>query len=896
MQQKNFIIFLICSMVILIGWPLLERQIWPPRFRLSDAEAKQAARDVAPFGLFSVVPQLPGAAAAVQVADLIALSQADKKQIAELAALQAKPKPAPAPTNPDEHWVKTPFPILSAAVGINPALPLAAELVLLNPDRRKVVIEAARLLQRERMLAGVKYERVTIGEDGADGHKYHLRARLTTKGAGVELLILNRFQRADEEGRPVFTIDAAGNRVPTPMQLIQDDPYQASFLMFLFPPGEGKDGRPPRPFDTLGMQLWQLVKTGGKAIAVDKDTGIQKVVFQTTLPGYEDVVVRKTYSLAPGQYHLGLTLEFERSATGGREPVTLHYQLSGAHGTPVEGEWFTTIFRNAMIGIVDSGNNLSRDLQDSRTINHRGGGNRFPESDNKGGFFVQYAGVVLQYFTSQIVVSDKQAPKFEGGVEPKDLIAHARPTLESEQFKGHIIGIRHGKPSVLRVRDVEKGIPIEREFILLPRVQDRIEARDFKEGDAVVVSFYSWDRGQRYATAIHRGQVFKGFLDDITVRVRSGAVELRPGGKVVHEYLLYNGPVKVRLLEQFIGDKAIEPPGLGERYASTLHLLTLTDYPSNSIGQWTGLSSLVILFTRLMHWLLNLLHYLLPVYGLDIILLTLIVRGMMFPITRKSATSMAKLQALQPEMKKIQEKYKNDAQAKSQAMMELYRKHNVSPLGGCLPLLLQMPIFFGLYFCLQESIHFRLAPFLWIQNLAAPDMLWRWGENIRLISDPDNQVGFMFLGLIPTSMFYLGPYLNVLPIFAVALMVVQQKMMMPPPADEQQEMQQKMMTWMSFVIGILFYKVAAGLCIYFIVSSLWGMAERKLLPKRQAAGTPPPAGAAVTAKSPKGPPPRPGKGPKGRPGKKPTKPREPEGAMDKVKGWWSEVLKQAKKK
>jgi YidC/Oxa1 family membrane protein insertase len=225
-------------------------------------------------------------------------------------------------------------------------------------------------------------------------------------------------------------------------------------------------------------------------------------------------------------------------------------------------------------------------------------------------------------------------------------------------------------------------------------------------------------------------------------------------------------------------------------------------------------------------------------------------------------------------------------------MMELYRKHNVNPLGGCLPLLMQMPIFFGLYFCLQESIHFRLAPFLWIQNLAAPDMLFRWGEGIPLISDPDNQVGFNILGLIPSSMFYLGPYLNVLPILAVILMVFQQKMLMPPPADEQQEMQQKMMPWLSGIIGLMFYKVASGLCIYFIVSSLWGMAERKFLPKKQTTTGPVPP-AAATIKSPKGPA---GKGPRGKSGKRPVKPREPEGAMDKVKGWWSEVLKQAKKK
>src|SRR4029077_1355132 len=139
------------------------------------------------------------------------------------------------------------------------------------------------------------------------------------------------------------------------------------------------------------------------------------------------------------------------------------------------------------------------------------------------------------------------------------------------------------------------------------------------------------------------------------------------------------------------------------------------------------------------------------------------------PISRRQAQISLRMQELGPEMKKLQEKYKNDPQARTQAMMELYRRHNVNPLGGCLPLLLQMPIFLGLYYALQESIFFRLAPFLYIQNLAAPDMLFRWGDGIPIISSPSNMGG---LG-------YLGPYFNLLPVLAVALMLMQQKMMTP---------------------------------------------------------------------------------------------------------------------
>ena len=137
-----------------------------------------------------------------------------------------------------------------------------------------------------------------------------------------------------------------------------------------------------------------------------------------------------------------------------------------------------------------------------------------------------------------------------------------------------------------------------------------------------------------------------------------------------------------------------------------------------------------------------------------------------------------------------------------------------------------MPIFIGLYFALGESIFFRLGKFLWIDNLAAPDMLIYWGEGIPLISDPDNQGGL--LGFL-----YLGPYFNLLPIIAVALMIVQQIVMTPPPQDEQQAMQFKMMRYMMIVIGIMFYKIAGGLCMYIIISTLWGLAERKLLPKKK---------------------------------------------------------------
>jgi YidC/Oxa1 family membrane protein insertase len=202
----------------------------------------------------------------------------------------------------------------------------------------------------------------------------------------------------------------------------------------------------------------------------------------------------------------------------------------------------------------------------------------------------------------------------------------------------------------------------------------------------------------------------------------------------------------------------------------------------------------------------------------------------MFPLSYKQTKSMARMQALKPEMDRINEKYKTDMQKRSQAMQELYRKHQINPLGGCLPVFLQLPIFMGLYRALMVDVELRQSPLFgygirWCSDLAAPDMLWDWSPIMPAFIEN-----------------FLGPYLNILPLVTVALFLVTQKMSMPAPTNEQAAMQQKMMKYMTIFIGFMFYKVASGLCLYFIASSLWGIAERKLLPKTQtpdatAAGT-----------------------------------------------------------
>jgi YidC/Oxa1 family membrane protein insertase len=213
--------------------------------------------------------------------------------------------------------------------------------------------------------------------------------------------------------------------------------------------------------------------------------------------------------------------------------------------------------------------------------------------------------------------------------------------------------------------------------------------------------------------------------------------------------------------------------------------------------------------SRLLLDALKLFHHLTGSWGLAVICLTICVRGAMFPISIKQARSAAKMQALQPELAALKEKYGKDKEKFAREQMELFRKHNHNPFTGCLPVFLQLPIFMGLYQALNHAVDLRLAGFLWIDNLAAPDALFR----------------------MPFNLPFLGLDFNLLPFITIGLFVAQQKMFMPPPADEQAAMQQKVMNIMMVVMGVMFYKVPAGLCVYFIASSLWGMGEKKLLPK-----------------------------------------------------------------
>jgi len=641
---------------------------------------------------------------------------------------------------------------------------------------------------------------------------------LVSKGACVRKVVLNRFQAANRTGEPEW-LDK-DKKIKKPLQLILEEENAAnpSNLLFHFP--LNSTSIDDRPLDTLGKRNWKVVEPKEP----EEGKSYSRVVFETEVDG---ILITKTYTLDPDTYHLGLEVKLERTERAPKGKLLFRYQLTSGHGLPIEGGWYTSTYMNALIGQMDIGkDNLVRDFQDLRYISHRAGGNFVVSDDVK---VIRYAGIVTQFFASILVVDDEQTDQ--------NFLKKARPTLETATAKGK-----------LKSRDQENGtfvVELEKDggdmtFQLPPGGWERFPL-EYQTGNPVVGVVYMTDAHDKNVVLDIRdpNRTNALFLDDITVRVDTTPIELpEDGTPVTQKYLLYNGPVKVRLLSHLDGDAAVNET-LVTRYRDTLHLDTLTDYHFQGQGfpAWFGenvsnriyLTRLLISTTNMMHALLTFLHRWIPDYGLCIILLTIMVRGIMFPLSRKQALMSLRMQELQPEIAKLKEKYGDDRQALGLAQMELFRKHKVSPLGTCWVAFLQMPIFLGLYYCLQESIHFRLASFLWIQNLAAPDMLIRWGESIPWISDPSSH----------GAMWYLGPFFNLLPCVAVAFMITQQSMMAPPATDETQAMQQKMMKYMMIFFGVMFYKVAAGLCIYFIASSIWGFTERKLLPKKKKDGATP---------------------------------------------------------
>ena len=211
-------------------------------------------------------------------------------------------------------------------------------------------------------------------------------------------------------------------------------------------------------------------------------------------------------------------------------------------------------------------------------------------------------------------------------------------------------------------------------------------------------------------------------------------------------------------------------------------------------------------------WLMNLLYGVIPNYGIAIIILTLLIKIVLWPLGSKSYKSMSEMKKIQPLMKEVREKYKDDKKKMNEEVMGLYRTYKINPLGGCLPMVVQLPVFFALYRMLYQAIELRHAPFfLWIDDLSAPDRLFRF---------PVEHIPFME-----------PPYgIPVLTLIMGASMLLQQKMS-PPMGDPTQA---KMMMFMPVIFTVIFINFSSGLVLYWLVNNILSIAQQYYIQKKYA--------------------------------------------------------------
>ena len=244
------------------------------------------------------------------------------------------------------------------------------------------------------------------------------------------------------------------------------------------------------------------------------------------------------------------------------------------------------------------------------------------------------------------------------------------------------------------------------------------------------------------------------------------------------------------------------------------------DYVSaQSIQGWFSFISQP--FAKFLYLLLRMFHGITHSWGFSIILLTIALRLMMYPLNSWSIQSAAKMQEINPKVKAIQEKYKKDPKKGQIETMNLYRKHGINPVSGCFPMFLQMPFLIGMFYLLKSSFPLRGASFIpgWIDNLAAPDVLFSWD----------------------TPVFFIGTQFHLLPLILGATMYLQQKMSSKLPKDPKDltdaQKQQKMMgNIMSIVFTVMFYGFPSGLNLYFISSTLLGILQQWYLTKKMKNG------------------------------------------------------------
>ena len=258
------------------------------------------------------------------------------------------------------------------------------------------------------------------------------------------------------------------------------------------------------------------------------------------------------------------------------------------------------------------------------------------------------------------------------------------------------------------------------------------------------------------------------------------AGDIRPGTQHTYQHSLFFGPKSMNILKNAGHD-------LGKAL---------------NFGWFTVLAKPCV-------WLMNRLYSVIPNYGIAIIILTLLIKIVLWPLGSKSYKSMSEMKKIQPLMKEIREKFKSDKKKMNEEVMGLYRTYKINPLGGCLPMVVQLPVFFALYRMLYQSIELRHAPFfLWIDDLSAPDRLFHFNFSIPFMEPPYG---------IPVLTIIMG-----------ATMLLQQKMS-PPMGDPTQA---KMMMFMPLIFTFIFINFSSGLVLYWLVNNILSISQQYYIQKK----------------------------------------------------------------
>ncbi len=268
------------------------------------------------------------------------------------------------------------------------------------------------------------------------------------------------------------------------------------------------------------------------------------------------------------------------------------------------------------------------------------------------------------------------------------------------------------------------------------------------------------------------------------------------GGKMT--YRIFAGPFSGSILKEV--DKTFSDKAIGYN----------PDYiASQSFHGWFSFISEP--FTKLLFFIMSMFHTLTGSWALSIVLLTVVLRIMLYPLNSWSARSMYQMQQIAPEVAKIQERHKKDPKKAQLEIMNLYRERGVNPLSGCLPIVIQIPFLMWMYDLLKSTYELRGAPFIpgWIDNLAAPDVLFSW----------------------TTPIWFIGNEFHLLPVLLGGLMFVQQRYLTPGPSDpsqmtETQRQQRAMSSVMTLAFTLLFYNLPSGLNIYWLSSTLLGILQQ----------------------------------------------------------------------